>query len=153
MTIFISTMSTSEDFKNNLSGDIVVPGDHDYEEAISRWAAGAVRRAKVVAFVKTDEDVSRAIKYASAQELTVGVRCGGHSITGASSAENGLVIDLSRHFNTARVDPEKKLAYVGGGAVWATVEQAAIRHGLATVGGTVNHVSKLLSSAITVFLN
>jgi FAD/FMN-containing dehydrogenase len=53
--------------------------------------------------------------------------------------DDGVCIDLSRHFNTTRVDPNNKLAYVGGGAVWKTVDCAAIAHGLATVGGTVNH--------------
>jgi FAD/FMN-containing dehydrogenase len=38
-----------------------------------------------------------------------------------------------------RVDPVEKLAYVGGGAIWETVDKTAIEHGLATVGGTVNH--------------
>jgi hypothetical protein len=29
---------------------------------------------------------------------------------------------------------------VGGGSLWATVEKEAIKHGLASVAGTVNHV-------------
>ena len=41
-----------------------------------------------------------------------------------------------------RVDPEQKLAYVGGGALLETVGQEAIKHGLATVAGTVNHVGR-----------
>ena len=39
-----------------------------------------------------------------------------------------------------RDDPGQKLAYVGGAALWEAVEKAAIKHGLATVAGTVNHV-------------
>ncbi|KAF8648761.1 hypothetical protein AX14_008778, partial [Amanita brunnescens Koide BX004] len=58
---------------------------------------------------------------------------------GASSIENGLVIDLSRYLNGVSIDAEKKLAHVGGGAIWETVDKAAIEYGLATVGGTVNH--------------
>jgi FAD/FMN-containing dehydrogenase len=49
------------------------------------------------------------------------------------------VIDLSRYLNTVRVDEERKLGYVGGGATWGAVDKEAIKYGLATTGGTVNH--------------
>ena len=58
------------------------------------------------------------------------------------------MIDLSRYLNTVKVDPDKRLGYVGGGAIWETVDKAAINHGLATVGGTVNHVCCLTALAI-----
>ena len=58
-----------------------------------------------------------------------------------SGVLGGLVIDLSRYLNGVTVDSEKQLGYVGGGAIWETVDKVAIEHGLATVGGTVNDVS------------
>ena len=134
------TMSDFAVFKENFSGDLVTSTDPDYETAIHRWASNAVRRAKVVAFVKGTVDVALALSYANANKLPIAVRGGGHSPVGASSCEDGLVIDLSRYLNGARVDPEQKLVYVGGGAVWETVDKAAIQHGLATVAGTVNDV-------------
>ena len=66
------------------------------------------------------------------------IKGGGHNPSGASSVDDGLCIDLSRHFDTARVDPEKRVVYVGGGAIWKTVDHATIAYGLATPGGTVN---------------
>ncbi|CAL1702341.1 unnamed protein product [Somion occarium] len=132
MTDFVS-------FKKQFKGDLVTPSDPGYEEAIDRWAHNAARRAKVVAFVKDPQDVSLAIKYAKANALPIAIRGGGHSAAGTSSSEDGLVIDLSKYINGVTVDAEKRLAYIGGGAVWKTVDHAAIQHGLATVGGTVNH--------------
>ncbi|KAG9218790.1 hypothetical protein CCMSSC00406_0001096 [Pleurotus cornucopiae] len=126
-------------FQKTFAGDIVTPEHPDYAKAIARWAINAERKAKIVAYVRNAEDVALAIKYAQAEGLPIAIRGGGHSTMGGSSSENGLVIDLSRHLNTARIDPAQKLAYIGGGAVWATVDKAAIQHGLATVGGTVNH--------------
>ncbi|TBU32020.1 FAD-binding domain-containing protein [Dichomitus squalens] len=130
--------------KAAFKGDIVTPSDADYDQAIARWAKNAARKAAVVAFVKDAEDVSLAIKYAKESQLTIAVKCGGHNASGASSAEGGLVIDLSRYLNGVTVDVEKRLGYVGGGAIWETVDQTAIAHGLATVGGTVNHVDWLI---------
>lgn len=122
-------------------GDIVTPSDSDYLDAISRWASNAVRNAKVVAFVRDESDIGLALRYAKANNLPVAVRGGGHSPAGASSVEDGLVIDLSRYLRGVRVYPEHKLAYVQGGAIWETVDKATMEYGLATVGGTVDHVS------------
>ena len=122
-------------------GDWITPDHLGYTEAIARWAANASRRAKAVSFVKNAQDVVTVLKYAKQNNYPVAIRGGGHSSAGASSVEDGVVIDLSRHLSSVRVDPAEKLAYVGGGAIWETVDKAAIVHGLATVGGTVNHVS------------
>lgn len=89
-------------------------------------------------YPKDAEDVSRAIKYSVANNITFVVKGGGHNPSGASSVEDGLVIDLNKHFNYANVDPVTKTVEAGGGALWNTVDYAAFAHGLATVGGTVN---------------
>ncbi|KAJ8698601.1 hypothetical protein PTI98_005294 [Pleurotus ostreatus] len=135
-------------FQKTFAGDIVTPEHPDYAKAIARWAINAERKAKIVAYVKNANDVALAIKYAQAEGLPIAIRGGGHSTMGGSSSENGLVIDLSRHLNTARIDPEQQLAYIGGGAVWATVDKAAIQHGLATVGGTVNHATIVAADGV-----
>lgn len=137
-------MSAFQSFKQSFKGDLVLPEDADYPSAIARWARNAERKAAIVAFVKDAEDVALAIRYAKAHNIPIAIRGGGHSASGASSAENGLVIDLSRYLNKVDVDPHRKLARIGGGALWGTVDEAAIKHGLATVAGTVNHVSTRL---------
>jgi FAD/FMN-containing dehydrogenase len=133
-------MTSLSTFKQSFKGDIVTPDDDGYSEAIARWAANAERPARVIAFVKDTDDIALALKYARTNKLQVAIRGGGHSPSGASSAEDGLVIDLSRYFNYAVIDPEKRTAHVGGGTLWGTVENEAIQHGLASVAGSVNHV-------------
>lgn len=135
-------MSVLPEFDQSFKGDIVTPGDEGYTQAIARWSAITQRKARVVAFVKDNDDVALALKYARENNLHVAIRCGGHSPSGASSAEGGLVIDLSRYLDYAVVDPEKRTARVGGGSLWRTVEIEAIEHGLASVAGTVNHVCR-----------
>ncbi|TDL29768.1 FAD-binding domain-containing protein [Rickenella mellea] len=132
-------MADFTSFKSSFKGDIVTPSDPDYKDALNRWAINAARPAKVVAFVKDAGDVALAIKYAKQANLPIAIKGGGHSASGASSSADGLVIDLSRHLNGVDIDPAKKLAKAQGGAIWATVDKAAIEHGLAAVAGTVNH--------------
>lgn len=124
-----------------IKGDIVTPDSPDYKAAIARWASNAERNAKIVAFVKDADDVAATLAFvrSTSPRLPLAIRGGGHSSSGASSVENGLVIDLSRYCNSVRVDPENKLAYVGGGALWADVDREAIKYGLAGVAGTVSH--------------
>jgi FAD/FMN-containing dehydrogenase len=136
-------MSDISTLKQSFKGDIVTPDDADYKAAIARWAVNAERPARVVAFVKDTDDIALALKYARSNNLQVAVRCGGHSPAGSSSAQDGLVVDLSRHLNYAIVDPDKRTVRVGGGSLWETVERESIKHGLATVAGTVNHVRSL----------
>ncbi|KAH9989517.1 hypothetical protein BJV77DRAFT_963876 [Russula vinacea] len=99
-------MSGLSIFKQSFKGDIVTPDDDGYFKAIARWAANAERPARVVAFVKDTDDIALALKYAQTNKLQV-------ASSGASSAEDGLVIDLSRYFNYVVVDPEKRTARVG----------------------------------------
>ena len=137
-------------FKQSFKGDISTPTDADYAQAISRWAVNAQANAKIVAFVKNPEDVALAIAYARENRLPIAISGGRHSTGGASSTV-GLVIDLSRHLNTVEIDPENKLAYVGGGALWGQVDKASILHGLASVAGTVNHVCCTAHVSIKIF--
>jgi FAD/FMN-containing dehydrogenase len=130
-----------EILRRTLKGEIVTPSDLDYPKAIARWALNAQRNAKVVAFVKDERDIVHSIRFAKQENLPIAVKGGGHSISGASSTDGGLVIDLSRHFTSVTVDPHRKVAMVGGGAIWETVDKAAIEHGLASVAGKVNHAS------------
>ncbi|VDB97536.1 unnamed protein product [Peniophora sp. CBMAI 1063] len=132
-------MSDFATFKTSFKGDIVTPEDSDYEQALTRWAANARRRAAVVAFVRDEEDIALAIKYARSNGLPIAIRGGGHNPAGSSSSEGGLVIDLSRHLASVRVDAEKKLAYADGGALWRTFNNETMKYGLATTGGTVSH--------------
>ena len=129
--------SLPSDFTATFTGDIVTPGDGAaYATSVERWAANAARQAAVIVYPKSAADIALVLKTIN---LPLAIRGGGHSASGASSCENGLVIDLSRFLNGVRIDPEAKHAYVGGGAVWRTVDEEAMKYGLATVGGTVNH--------------
>lgn len=72
-----------------------------------------------------------------ANNLEIAIKGGGHSPSGASSPED-VVIDLAQ-ISYVSVDAKRNLITVGGGALWVAVDEEAGRHGLATVGGTVNH--------------
>lgn len=83
-------------------------------------------------------DVSTALSWAQENTIDVAVKGGGHSTAGTSSSDGGLVIDLSQ-MNQVTVDVSHKYITAQGGATWKEVDEAGAAHGLAAVGGTVNH--------------
>ncbi|KAF2625992.1 FAD-binding domain-containing protein [Macroventuria anomochaeta] len=119
--------------------EVLTPGDgQEYEDIIQRWSESCVKRASAVVAVKSASDVSAALEQVRKHKLPFTVRGGGHSTSGAASIEDGLVIDLSK-MRGVTVDPEARTITAEGGTIWEDVDVAAAKHGLATVGGTVNH--------------
>ncbi|GAB1520588.1 hypothetical protein RhiTH_003667 [Rhizoctonia solani] len=148
--------SALERLRGVLSSNALVnlPGDPEYTN--KRWARNAEKTAAIVAYPATAQDVAQIITFAQGKspyetqsKLDLAVKGGGHAPSGASSSEGGLVIDLNPKMNNVRVDPEAKLAYVQGGALWADVDNATFPHGLASVSGVVSHtgVGKILTAS------
>ena len=112
------------------------PSDPDYAKSLDRWSKAAEKPAGVAIVPTSAEEVSIAVKYATEQGLDLAVKGGGHSTAGVSSTNGGLLIDLGRMRNV-NVDTDKQQLHVQGGCLWSDVDDAAWKHGLATVGGTV----------------
>ncbi|MET9439359.1 FAD-binding oxidoreductase [Streptomyces sp. NPDC006610] len=80
----------------SLTGDLVLPGDADYDRA--RLLANAQFddiRPQAVVYAETSQDVATAMLFAQDHSLHTAVRSGGHSYGGWSTTE-GLVINLTR---------------------------------------------------------
>lgn len=83
-------------------------------------------------------DIATTLLFCKKHQVDFAVRGGGHSTSGSSSSEGGVVIDLSE-MRKVEIDPIEKTITAQGGCIWEDVDEAAGEHGLATVGGTVNH--------------
>src|ERR1700754_4545110 len=114
----------AHDLRERLRGGLYEPGQPGYEDACTLFNAMIERRPRLVGRCAAPEDV-------------VAARAGGHSVTGRSLCDGGLVLDL-RGMADVEVDPERRVARVGGGATWSAVDRATGPHGLATTGGRVS---------------
>ena len=81
--------------------------------------------------------MARAVRYARDNGLEIGVKGGGHSVTGLAVPDGGLMVDLSR-MASVRVDPDRRRAWVGGGAELGELDRASQEFGLATTAGNVS---------------
>ena len=98
-----------------------------------------------VAVVSSSSDVSEALAESAAPTATTGrpaelvIQATGHG-AGAPVGDDTVLVDTSR-LARIEIDPGARVAYVGAGATWGSVNAAAERHGLLGPAGSAPSVS------------
>ena len=115
-------------------GQLVQPGDSDYDEARAVWNGLFDRRPALIARCCGTGDVVAAVNFARESGLPLAVRGGGHSAAGHSGCDDGIVIDLSPMKGVA-VDPQARTVRAEPGLTWGEFDAATQEHGLAVTGG------------------
>jgi FAD/FMN-containing dehydrogenase len=126
-----------EGLKAGLRGELVRPGDENYDEARKVYNAMHDRRPALIVRAAGAADAIAAVRFAGEHDLLLAVRGGGHSIPGFGTCNDGLVLDLGR-MRGMRVDPERRTVRAEGGCTWGDLNHATNAFGLATTGGIVS---------------
>lgn len=126
-----------EDLRRSLRGPLLLAGDQGYESARTIWNRAFDRKPSLIIRCAGAADVTAAVGFARAQELLTAVRSGGHSLSGQSVCDGGLMIDLSL-MGGIRIDPLAKRARVEPGVLIAALDREAQAFGLAAPLGTVS---------------
>ena len=113
------------------------PEDTDYDQARAVFNRMVDKRPAVIASCHSPNDVVDALAFAASESYEVAVRAGGHSVSGMSVNDGGIVIDV-RPMQEITIDPVARRARVGAGAVWGEFDAVAQEHGLAATGGRVS---------------
>lgn len=127
-----------EELRARLRGSLLLPGSDGYDDARRLWNAAFDRRPALIARCAGAADVMRCVDFAREHDLLTSVRGGGHSISGLSACDGGLMIDLSP-LRSVSVAPAAKTARVEGGVLLGHLDREAQAFGLATTAGTVSH--------------
>jgi hypothetical protein len=121
-----------------LKGAVLVAGDEGYEDARQVMNPSIDRRPALIAQPRDAADVQTAVKFARAHGVLLAVKCGGHSASGQSTCDRGMMIDL-HNLRGVRVDAQQRRAWVQGGSLLGQVDGECAPHGLVTPLGTVSH--------------
>ncbi len=142
--MFAKTMSEREgqrafrqaiqELASRFHGEILFPGDPDYDSARVVWNGVGNRHPAMIARPTGVDDVISAVDFAREQGVEVAVRSGGHSMPGYSTIDNGMVIDLS-NMKSITVDPERRIARLEPGLTWGEVAGTLQPYGLALTSG------------------
>ncbi|PZF82739.1 LLM class flavin-dependent oxidoreductase [Jiangella anatolica] len=118
----------------SLAGSAVEPGDPEYRTVRGGYLRGG--SPGLVLRPSSTAEVVEALAFAREHpELPLGVRSGGHGISGRSTNDGGLVIDLGKLDRIEVLDAEQRLVRVGAGARWMDVATALAPHGWALSSG------------------
>ena len=117
-----------------LAGEVIQPGDPEYDPARAVFNGMIDRRPAVIARCTATADVVAAVNFARSQELLVAVRAGGHSVAGHGVCDGGIVIDVAPMKGTW-VEPDRGIARAQAGLTWGEFDRDTQLHGLATTGG------------------
>ena len=130
--------SAVRELRDSLRGKLLLNGDDGYDHARAVWNAMIDKHPALIARCEGPADVVNSIHFARAHDLLVSVRGGGHSISGKSVCEGGLMIDMSG-MNSVRVDRNGATARADGGCLEGHIDREASLLGMATTGGIVSH--------------
>jgi FAD/FMN-containing dehydrogenase len=129
-------LTTLQQFKSGLRGEVLDPGNNGYTSARRVWNGLIDRYPALIVRCTDTSDVIRAVQFARGQHLPVAVRSGGHSSPGYSVCDDGIVIDLS-HMRDISIDPVQGLARTQAGLSLGEFVSRTQAYGLATTTGTV----------------
>lgn len=137
-TTDISTQVPALDLSGDLESIAVRPGESRY--ASLRHTYTRLGSPSAVLLVRDATDIAAALAQARAVRAPLNVRSGGHGISGLSTNDGGIVVDLSRLSDVEVLDARSGLVRVGAGARWGEVAAALALHGLSLSSGDTGTV-------------
>jgi FAD/FMN-containing dehydrogenase len=117
---------------------LVLPDDQAYHALRSTYTTR--HSPALVLLPRTAHEVVAALEHARSTGLAISVRSGGHGLSGRSSNDGGVVVDLSHLDEVTIVDRSSRLVRVGAGARWAEVARVLAPVGLAISSGDHGNV-------------
>ena len=132
------TRASVQELGDSLRGNLILPGHAAYDPARRILNAQMDKHPAFIVQPRGAADVRNAVQFARESSLLLAVKCGGHSPSGKSTCERGMLLDLSL-LRGVQVDTKARIAHVGGGSLLGDLDYEAMAHGLVTTAGTVSH--------------
>jgi hypothetical protein len=119
-----------------VDGDILLPGDDDWDAARLAWNLAIDQHPAMVALPESAADVAAVVAYAAENELRVAMQGTGHGAGARGGELAGTILIRTERMGGIEIDPVSRTARVEAGVLWAEVADAAGRYGLAALAGS-----------------
>jgi hypothetical protein len=128
-----------QQLRADLKGDVIAPGEGEYEAARTVFLGGIDRRPAVIVRPADAGEVAYVVSLAGETGLELAVRGGGHSSAGHGVSDGGIVLDLSL-MKALEIDADRQVAWAETGLTAGEVTVTAGTHGLAVGFGDTGSV-------------
>jgi FAD/FMN-containing dehydrogenase len=118
-----------------LTGDIVRPGEPEWDLARRAWNLAVDQRPALVALPADAEDVRAIVAYAIANRLKIAPQGTGHNASPIESLDDTILLSTQR-MRGVEIDVDAQTARVRAGTLWLEVTEAATPHGLYPLSGS-----------------
>jgi hypothetical protein len=126
------------ELRRGFEGELVRPGDADYDQRRRVWNGSIDRRPALIARCASVRGVVEAVRFARRTGLPTAVRSGGHSLPGLSVCDDGVVIDLAL-MKEISVDPDARTVRAQAGVLLGELDRATQAFGMVVPAGIVTH--------------
>ncbi|GAA3281595.1 FAD-binding oxidoreductase [Dactylosporangium vinaceum] len=114
------------------TGAVLRPGDAGYDTHRLGWNRSFDARPALIVAAADAADIAAAVRLARDRDLPLAVQATGH---GTVAPADGALLLTTSAMTGVEIDPHRRVARVGPGTVWADVNRAAARYGLAGLAG------------------
>ena len=142
MTRMIDTATNYEELgldvsplRRLLDGDVVAPGDDNWDEARLAWNLTVDQHPAAVALPESPEEVAAVVAFAKANGLRVAPQGTGHGAAAMGDMSDTILLKTER-MRGVTIDPDTRIARAEAGVIWIEVVEAAAEHGLAALAGS-----------------
>jgi FAD/FMN-containing dehydrogenase len=123
----------------NISGEVVQPGDADWDRARAAWNLASDRQPAGVALVQSAEDVAKVIGFAARRGLKVTGRGTGHGAVAIAALDDTILIKTER-MRGIEIDDATQSARVEAGVLAMELGAACTARGLCSMPGSAPDV-------------
>jgi FAD/FMN-containing dehydrogenase len=127
---------------DDLAGDVVIPGDDDWDAARQAWNLAVDQRPVAVVLPESADDVVATVAFAAENGLRIAFNAGGHNAGPIDWSEDTVLLKTERMVGI-RIDADAQRARVEAGVLGKPLAEAAGEHGLCYLAGTSPDVGVL----------
>jgi FAD/FMN-containing dehydrogenase len=142
MTMFLDDLELETGFDAlacRLDGDVVRPGDLEWDVARRAWQLAVDQRPEAVVRAASVDDIVAVVEAARALGLRVAPQGTGHNAMPLGPLEGTILLKTSA-MRGVTIDADRRIARAEAGALWMDVVPRAAEHGLTTLAGSAPDV-------------